>query len=631
LLTNGMTTFQGYLLDGESTLGETTDTINVLDYSLVDLILGDIDIPDFLEAVLQLDAGVSLDGSIATEAVLSADSITLGDGTTFTSEGDVFPVAALPPSYDTTADYNENLIWDLTLNFVPSLYIQVLGQSFSLPVLNIPWTVFDGQEDLEFNQETISVPVPEVAEGEGEGLPEGGFEGEGDGGFEGEGGIDFIGGCPEPCAAFCDSEGVLGGLETALSEVLAGPAYGADPSTADLDGDGVRDIDLAKLLDVVLANPPLPTHCCVLARYEQNLAALQASSIPDVDGVLTSVTITRALTAMITFGTPEWYALFRQGVEYYGRSVSDQTLTTAAAPYIASFGDVDLDGTCNAGEYNAESQDPLAFIFSATDSSVSTDGGGCPEACTPYLGGGEGEGASGGEPEGEGESGPPYTLTVIQEGTGIGDFGVFPDRPNYTEDFIVTLTIVAQDGSAFGGWNGAAGVTQPGEHGDEVVQVNEFTFTIRMDSDKVIRPYFFLLEPSEGEGAPAEGEGEGLIVIDGEGGLLEGEGGGETPDLSSVDVNGDLVIQLAELLRLIQLFNASEYYCGQQTEDGYAVGAGEGEGETRACDFHTSDYNPPNWTIELTELLRLVQFFNLGGYVPCGVSEDGFCVGGVPI
>jgi len=44
---------------------------------------------------------------------------------------------------------------------------------------------------------------------------------------------------------------------------------------------------------------------------------------------------------------------------------------------------------------------------------------------------------------------------------------------------------------------------------------------------------------------------------------------------------------------------------------------------------HASDYNPQNWIISLSELLRLIQFFNSGGYFPCpdAGSEDGYCPG----
>lgn len=88
----------------------------------------------------------------------------------------------------------------------------------------------------------------------------------------------------------------------------------------------------------------------------------------------------------------------------------------------------------------------------------------------------------------------------------------------------------------------------------------------------------------------------------------------------SADTGRDFLIQLGELLRGIQLFNAGQYHCDESTEDGYAVGFG-----LRECAPHNSDYRDgADWRISLTELLRLIQFFNLGGYVPSGTAEDGY-------
>jgi len=106
-----------------------------------------------------------------------------------------------------------------------------------------------------------------------------------------------------------------------------------------------------------------------------------------------------------------------------------------------------------------------------------------------------------------------------------------------------------------------------------------------------------------------------------------GDGEGPTAGVHKADQNGDMVIQLTELLRVIQFFNTGGYHCAdvpESTEDGYLPGTGD----NHSCAPHTSDYNPQNWKIELTELLRLIQFFNTGGYHVCDDgTEDGFCVG----
>ena len=42
-----------------------------------------------------------------------------------------------------------------------------------------------------------------------------------------------------------------------------------------------------------------------------------------------------------------------------------------------------------------------------------------------------------------------------------------------------------------------------------------------------------------------------------------------------------------------------------------------------------TDYNPQDWVISLSELLRIIQFYNSLGYHFCPTSgtEDGFCPG----
>jgi len=95
----------------------------------------------------------------------------------------------------------------------------------------------------------------------------------------------------------------------------------------------------------------------------------------------------------------------------------------------------------------------------------------------------------------------------------------------------------------------------------------------------------------------------------------------------SADWNGDSRIAMEELLRAIQLFNADGFHCVQPpstTEDGYVPSANSA---LRGCLAHAADYSPRDWSLNLTELLRLIQFFNTDGLYPCDVSEDGFCPG----
>ena len=90
----------------------------------------------------------------------------------------------------------------------------------------------------------------------------------------------------------------------------------------------------------------------------------------------------------------------------------------------------------------------------------------------------------------------------------------------------------------------------------------------------------------------------------------------------SADQDGDFQVGLSELLRVIQFYNSSGYHCEAGTEDGYAPGPGD-----QSCPPHASDYNTQDWAISLSELLRVIQFYNVGGYAACAEGEDGYCPG----
>jgi hypothetical protein len=115
----------------------------------------------------------------------------------------------------------------------------------------------------------------------------------------------------------------------------------------------------------------------------------------------------------------------------------------------------------------------------------------------------------------------------------------------------------------------------------------------------------------------AKGEGEG-----------EGEGEGAEDGIQTSDQNGDFVVDLDELLRVIQLYNTLGYHCASapgETEDGYVPGPGA----NHDCAPYDTDYAPQDWVVSLDELLRVIQFYNTLGYHYCPQdgTEDGFCPG----
>ena len=72
-------------------------------------------------------------------------------------------------------------------------------------------------------------------------------------------------------------------------------------------------------------------------------------------------------------------------------------------------------------------------------------------------------------------------------------------------------------------------------------------------------------------------------------------------------------------------YNAGAFSCAppDSTEDGYQTGDG-----LENCTPHSSDFEVTDFSLSLSEVLRAIQFFNLGGYNDCPqVTEDGFCPG----
>lgn len=103
--------------------------------------------------------------------------------------------------------------------------------------------------------------------------------------------------------------------------------------------------------------------------------------------------------------------------------------------------------------------------------------------------------------------------------------------------------------------------------------------------------------------------------------------GGNSP-IHNADQDGDGSIALGELLRVIQLYNAGGYDCTEDpdaTEDGFEIAVAKEL--SPSCLPHASDYQgTPDGLISLSELLRLIQLYNLQAIVPCVQSEDGFCL-----
>ena len=92
----------------------------------------------------------------------------------------------------------------------------------------------------------------------------------------------------------------------------------------------------------------------------------------------------------------------------------------------------------------------------------------------------------------------------------------------------------------------------------------------------------------------------------------------------AADSDQDWSVSLPELLRIIQFYNVGSHHCDTATIDGFAPGTGD-----TGCPPHNADYNPADWKISFVELLRLIQLYNspYAAYQVLGGTEDGFSPG----
>lgn len=198
---------------------------------------------------------------------------------------------------------------------------------------------------------------------------------------------------------------------------------------------------------------------------------------------------------------------------------------------------------------------------------------------------------------------------------------IFPDGPD--ADTSYTLNVREETGGIFTG-SLLVTVNQKGSEipiTNAVVELLPITQRITENVDGV---YAFPIIPTPASyviRVSAEGFADTTLRVSIESGAIEETSISLNPtSRHAADTDGNARLDLSEVLRIIQLYNASVLHCDGTTEDSYQVGPGD-----QSCERHTADYQLPAFFISLSELLRQIQLFSLGTIQTCVESEDGFC------
>jgi hypothetical protein len=169
----------------------------------------------------------------------------------------------------------------------------------------------------------------------------------------------------------------------------------------DLDINGIPDVVNLRLLEETVRQGSAFGHCQALAAWEQNYAILESKLSVLPNGFFTQWSRQDFLAACAGIATLGGDRFPQNLVKLLGSNLSlgiaRGELDTDAEPYVSWSGDMDRDGICNRGEFEAANSFE-EFLAAAFDPGIAEDGGEC---FTEFFQFPEGEGEGVEDPEGE--------------------------------------------------------------------------------------------------------------------------------------------------------------------------------------------------------------------------------------
>jgi len=147
--------FDGFTVSGAT---ETQTLVQVSATSFVG-----IDIPG-LDGGFQLDVQLDLDATYTTNEIVVAElDGTVVAGGTITSVDDATRADYLgTPAVEHDVRVSGSLFYEGTLHLIPAFYLEILGQDFSIPIVDIPVPFTLEDRDFDFDPVRVHTPIPDI-------------------------------------------------------------------------------------------------------------------------------------------------------------------------------------------------------------------------------------------------------------------------------------------------------------------------------------------------------------------------------------------------------------------------------------------------------------------------------------
>lgn len=155
-------TFDAWGWDPGVTLSSTTDTVTLIQIGIADIVGGSI---PGIDGGFELDVAMEVDARYRTNRIVVAttdgEPVAGGD---ITNEADATSTSYPGgPNIELDVHPEGSVKYDGTLHLIPAFYVELLGQTWSIPIADIPIGFPITEDEWVFDKQRVHVPVPDLA------------------------------------------------------------------------------------------------------------------------------------------------------------------------------------------------------------------------------------------------------------------------------------------------------------------------------------------------------------------------------------------------------------------------------------------------------------------------------------